>query len=170
MGAKLSDDVCKNLGDLTQQTASLFKGRLPNAELVADLQQDVSLSVISVLKSKNIDDIQGYLYRTARNLVVDFQRRQSRAERFVESIDTTRSGVDETTPLQILLLEEKIQHLHSAIRELPPRCREVLLLRHFDRLSNTQIARELGISTSMVEKHLLKAFKHCANRLRDLYP
>lgn len=47
--------------------------------------------------------------------------------------------------------------VYDAINNLPPRCREVFVLRRFHDLSPDDIAKRLGISRNMVEKHLRSA-------------
>ena len=44
---------------------------------------------------------------------------------------------------------------------------EAVVLRRFDDLSQEEVARRMGISRSMVEKHLRLALVHCTRRLRE---
>jgi RNA polymerase sigma factor (sigma-70 family) len=45
------------------------------------------------------------------------------------------------------------------IRGLPPRCRDAFLLHRFGDLTYRQIAERLGVSVSMVEKHIAEALR-----------
>jgi RNA polymerase sigma-70 factor (ECF subfamily) len=47
----------------------------------------------------------------------------------------------------------------AAIRALPPRTRDAFLLNRFDNLTYRQIAQRLGVSVSMVEKHIAEALR-----------
>jgi RNA polymerase sigma-70 factor (ECF subfamily) len=51
--------------------------------------------------------------------------------------------------------------LAAAIAELPPRCREILVLRKFENLSHREIAQRLGIAEHTVEAQLTKALHRC---------
>ena len=62
---------------------------------------------------------------------------------------------------------ERLAILAGAVEELPPRCREVFMLRKVEGLDQAEIARRLGISRNMVEKHLRKALLVCAARLKE---
>jgi RNA polymerase sigma factor (sigma-70 family) len=51
--------------------------------------------------------------------------------------------------------------LAAAIADLPPRCREILVLRKFENLSHREIGQRLGISEHTVEAQLTKAVRRC---------
>ena len=50
---------------------------------------------------------------------------------------------------------------------MPPRRRDVFVLYRFAGLTQAEIAGRLGISTSMVERHLMKAMAECRRRLQS---
>ena len=52
---------------------------------------------------------------------------------------------------------------------LPERCRQAFLLHRVSGLSYNDIARELGVSVSSVEKYILQALKHCRRELSAYY-
>lgn len=57
------------------------------------------------------------------------------------------------------MAREELAGVSEAIRALPPRCRDAFLLHRFENLSYSQIAERLGVSVSMVEKHLAEALR-----------
>jgi RNA polymerase sigma-70 factor (ECF subfamily) len=60
---------------------------------------------------------------------------------------------------------QELELLTVALRELPERMRHVFVLARFENLPHTQIAHQLRISVSAVEKNLVKAIAHLAIRL-----
>ena len=51
--------------------------------------------------------------------------------------------------------------IYAAIDELPLKCRQAFLLHRNSGLSYSDIALELDVSVSSVEKYILQALKHC---------
>jgi RNA polymerase sigma-70 factor (ECF subfamily) len=69
-----------------------------------------------------------------------------------------------TTPTQAALAAEMRQQVEEALDTMNPADREVLVLRHFEELSNAETATELGIDTSAASKRYVRAL----DRLRDV--
>jgi RNA polymerase sigma-70 factor (ECF subfamily) len=62
-----------------------------------------------------------------------------------------------STPSQHLSREELARHVREAMSRLPEPDREVLLLRHFEGLSNPEVAALLGLSPGAVSKRYGRA-------------
>ena len=60
-------------------------------------------------------------------------------------------------PDVVCAAQERLQHMRSGLANLSPRQREVFLLNRVEGYSFAQIAQQLGLSMSMVEKHAAKA-------------
>ena len=58
-------------------------------------------------------------------------------------------------------------HILAAVRELPPRQREVLVLRYFADLSEAQIAEALGVAPGSVKAHAHRALAALRARMED---
>lgn len=69
-----------------------------------------------------------------------------------------------------LLYEELEQQIKSVIDNLPERCREVFVLSRFENLKNREIAEQLRISTTAVEKQIAKALDIFARHFKEKYP
>ena len=96
-----------------------------------------------------------YLFRIARNLLIDAARRNAVVSfDFVADLDSLQS--DSSTERGITARDE-LRHLQRIIDTLPLQCRRVFILRRIRERSLGDIADELGLSVSTVEKHLAKA-------------
>lgn len=62
-----------------------------------------------------------------------------------------------TTPSQILMKQEQLDQLKQILSEMDELDREVLALRHFEHLSNNQIAESLGISVTAASNRYVRA-------------
>jgi RNA polymerase sigma-70 factor, ECF subfamily len=70
---------------------------------------------------------------------------------------------DFTSPSQAAQRAEIMENLREAIDRLDPTDREVLALRHFEELSNQEVAALLGIQTAAASKRYVRAIE----RLKD---
>jgi len=69
-----------------------------------------------------------------------------------------------------LLYDELQEQIKKVIDSLPKRCREVFIMSRFNELKNREIAGELQISTTAVEKHITKALSIFSRYFKDRYP
>jgi RNA polymerase sigma factor (sigma-70 family) len=56
----------------------------------------------------------------------------------------------------------ELEVLADAVRALPDRCRQVIMLRYLDGLAYKEIAVQLGISAETVKVHMAKGMRRCA--------
>jgi RNA polymerase sigma-70 factor (ECF subfamily) len=66
---------------------------------------------------------------------------------------------DFTSPSQAAQRAEIMEHLRAAIDRLDPIDREVLALRHFEELSNREVAALVGIHTAAASKRYVRALE-----------
>jgi RNA polymerase sigma factor (sigma-70 family) len=107
------------------------------------------------------------LFAIARNAVRDFIQGKRRAV-LIPMTETERIDVlegDEDV-VEFVCRKQELALLAEAIRALPERCREVLLLRKIKGLSQKEIAQLLGIAEHTVEALAAKGTRRCAEFLR----
>lgn len=144
-----------------------FRLRTGSQNDAKDLTQDA----FAKLSATDLDQVHApgpFLYATATNLLRD--RARSRLAR--EAALTGQADFDrliDPGPLaeRALAGKEQLAVLETALLELPPKCRAVLVLYRYDEMSHRAIADRLGISVSMVEKYLKRALDHCRRRLSE---
>jgi RNA polymerase sigma factor (sigma-70 family) len=148
--------------------------QVSDRDTAADLAQESFVRVLSAQSSGRVVlDMRALLYRTARNLVIDQHRRNEvRQHDHLDAIpeDQQPPAPQHLQPEEALASQQVIRAYVVTIEALPARCREAFVLHIFDELSHAQIARHMGISVSMVEKHVVRgmvACKLCERRLRE---
>ena len=55
--------------------------------------------------------------------------------------------------------------MQAALDDLPPRCRQVVVLRKIDGLSQKEVARQMGVTTETVENQVAKGMRLLAQAL-----
>lgn len=114
--------------------------------------------------------LDAYVYRVTRNLSLNHVRRRAIEERWRVGEATGRAAAcvehtaRPTVAEQELAAGERVAAIVRALDTLPPRQREVMLLRWRDGRSQEEIATRLGISKNTLEIHVTRAHK----RLRKL--
>ncbi len=109
-----------------------------------------------------------FLYKVARNLAIDALRRQT-----VSPIEAhpDLAGLNvashQASPVESACTHDERELLLEAIESLPPRCREVVILRKLHGLSPQEIAERLGISEGTVHIHGAKGVRRCEEFLRQ---
>jgi len=140
--------------------------RLGSAGAASDVVHDTYLRLQGLGAVPDLDNPRAYLYRVADNIALDRLRRDGRRDRRFASGDLLADlPSDAPTAEESMAREQRLRLLARAIDELPARRREVFLLHKIDGLSHGEVARRLGISRSMVEKHVMRALAHCRDRL-----
>lgn len=104
----------------------------------------------------------------ADNLALDHIRGQRSRGHYFAQEETFDSADEAPSPESTVDYRQRLARLEQAVSELPDRQRQVFLMHKFDGMSHAEIAAELGITRSAVEKLVMKALAHCRDRLGDL--
>lgn len=135
--------------------------------IAEELLHDVFLRLSRMPTLEGIKQPRSFLMKIASNLALDYLRHQKiRAENNPDAYVPETAG-PESEQLDELLKERRVSQLKAAIRELPPRTREALMLAKFREMTLKEVAREMEISQTMVEKHLKTAIEKCRITLKS---
>jgi RNA polymerase sigma-70 factor (ECF subfamily) len=140
-------------------------GSEPAAE---DVAQSLYLKVQRVQDDPPIMNKRAFLNRLATNLATDWLRAEKRHDALFEVIDPAPEVACEAPLIDRQMLDrEQLERLMAGVEELTPRCRQVFLMRKFEELQVNEIARRLGITRSMVARHMENALRHLFARVQD---
>jgi RNA polymerase sigma-70 factor (ECF subfamily) len=139
-----------------------LRRRLACSDAAADLAQEAFLRLMRSADAPNALDARAYLFRTAANLAIDYQRNR-RHHVTGEGADAALADIADPhpSPEKLALSREEWQVLLRAIADLPPRGRQVFLLHKEAGLSHAAISQRLGISRNTVVVHMMRALAHC---------
>lgn len=142
-------------------------GTAPLLADVDDLVQESYLRLLRMRETGQIRSVKAALFAIARNAVRDALRRKMiNREVSVTEIDALPVSDETADPLDALSRQQEQRLLAEAIKALPERCREVLLLRKIHGVSQREIALRLGISENTVESLVSRGVRRCGKYLR----
>jgi RNA polymerase sigma-70 factor (ECF subfamily) len=137
-----------------------------------DVEDVVQESYLRMWKAQAIQPIQSaknFLFTVARRLAIDGLRRNKISpvvalpDFALLLVMDSRSGVAETA-----CTNDELALLAQAIHALPIRCREVMVLRQIQGVSQKEIARRLGVSELTVQTHVVQGLRRIEAFFRAL--
>lgn len=157
-----------------KRTYRLVQRFVTNPEDASDLTQDAFIRAYQGLSDfKSQCQFYSWLYRITVNICIDFLRKQARSEVLLyESEDAEEDAIASIadphaeSPAKAAENKELRAHIRKAIRRLPPKQRQIFVLRHRDGLSLKDIAATVGRSDGTVKAHLLHANRNLRKFLR----
>lgn len=140
-----------------------FVMRIIHAENdVDDVVQEAFIRAYKTEADTDIRQPKSYLFRVAKHVALNqIRQKVNRPTDFIEGSDPPNALVEEWTPEDEVLAQERLGIHCTAVAALPPKRRKVYLMRKVYGMSHKSIAESLGITVSTVEAHLAKAFKEC---------
>lgn len=138
-----------------------FRRRTSDQDEIEDLVQDVFLRIAARRSSEVIENVAGYVFQIAASVIADRHRRRAvrHADAHVE-FDTERHGDVDFDAVRILVARQSLRKAIAALHTLPERTRTIFVLRRVEGHAYRDIAVQLGISVSAVEKHMVRAVNH----------
>ena len=144
-----------------------IRRRVPDPRDAEDVLQDVFIKLVEANRLlMPIEHVTGWLFRVARNRIIDLFR-TSRSDEPLDLDDLLPSldaGPDAEYVRGVLLDE-----LDLALDELPEEQREVFVAHEFEGKSFKEIAAETGVNVNTLLSRKRYAVLHLRERLRDLY-
>lgn len=149
---------------------SYLRRSFPTArEDVDDVVQESYLRVWKAQATHPIQSAKNFLFTVARRLAIDGLRRNKISplvaipDLAVLPVMDSRPGVAETA-----CTNDELALLAQAIHALPARCREVMVLRQIQGVSQKEIARTLGVSELTVQTHVVQGLRRIEAFFRAL--
>ncbi len=135
----------------------------------ADMAHDTFIKVM--LATPDILDIKeprAYLTTVAGRLIIDQNRRQKIEQAYLENW-VVLHGEYAVAPSTEQLVEviDLLTEISELLAGLPEKPRQAFLLNRLEGKKYSEIAKELGVSVSMVKKYMARALLHCCTALDD---
>jgi RNA polymerase sigma factor (sigma-70 family) len=134
---------------------SRLRRLLPASQDIDDMVAEVLTRAFATESWRNVTAGRAYLFTIARNLVIDNARRDKIVS-FETIADLDLLNAESNAESQ-LIARDALRCMQTIIEQLPGQCRRAFLLRRIHEKSMAEIAEEMELSVSTVEKHLAKA-------------
>jgi len=135
---------------------------LANRDDAEDILHDVFISFYERIDRVDPDKYSSYLYRSAHNHAINFQKKRGRHVGLSESHISTLASDDESTGEE----EEKNEEIRNALQELKPKEMMVIELKYFQNKSYEEIAEIMGNTSRAVDSLLVRAKKKLRKKMQ----
>lgn len=147
-----------------------LKFRLNDATEAHDVAQAAFLRLWERRNTLHTEALEALLFVTARNIANDLLRNRSRNQgwlkTYAENTDEPPDTLD--SPERILVARQNLKIIKKILAELPENCRSAFIRYKFDGHEYERIAHDMGVSQSMVRKHVLRATSYCSVRFSEM--
>jgi RNA polymerase sigma-70 factor (ECF subfamily) len=131
---------------------------------IVDLRQEVYARVCEAAGTAQPINTKAFVFATARNLLID-RMRHARVVPLEVAVDLDGWAVtvDEVTPDRHVTARDELRRLQAGLDQLPARCREVVVLRKIEGLSQREVAARMGIREDTVERQTAHGMRALAD-------
>jgi len=134
---------------------------------IEDIVQETYVRICEISHDEPINNPRSFMYRIVKNLALDHVKRAE--NRLSISLDDgwntdiqdliEQAGDDPT--FNTVASKQEFELFCKAVRHLPIQCRRVFVMKKVYGYSQKEIAADLNISESTVEKHIAFGIKRC---------
>jgi len=157
-----------------EDLARFCRARLGGASSdIDDVLQDIYLKVAALDPSIQPDNPRAFLFRLTSNLLMDRWRSGQRAvhrdsewRRLNHEVGASEDLEGAPSAEAVVAGRERLACLVAALETLPSKTQTVFRLHKFEGVSYADVAAQLGISRSSVEKHMMDALRVLARKVQ----
>ncbi|OAN66728.1 RNA polymerase sigma factor [Sphingomonas sp. TDK1] len=149
-----------------------FARRVGDAE-AEEIVQEIFVRIAGLPEPEEVRTPAGYLYRLGNNLMLDrLRQNRARAARDHAWRDSHHviapSGEDVSDTVaadEALIARDQVRRMEAALAELPEGVQRSFRLHKLEGLSHAEVAERMGVSRSLIEKHMMRALRHLMTKL-----
>jgi len=135
-----------------------------SADDANDLAQEAFLRMHKFQQSQELDNAKAFLFTTVNNLAIDQLRRTKLHDKYLlaESLPENTKDDDfrsSPSPERTVAAKQELDQIYALVEQMPTKVKAAFLLHRDQGLRYSQIAAEMGVSSSMVEKYITEALK-----------
>jgi RNA polymerase sigma factor (sigma-70 family) len=151
---------CGEILPLEAALSRFLRRNWRNPSEVPDLRQEIYVRLLAGARKGLPLQAKAYLFTTARNHLIDAAKR-ARIISFelVVDLGALPEAMETITPERNVSAREELRRLQEGLDNLPPRCREAVVLRRIEGLSQRETAQRMGVKEDIIERHTLQGMR-----------
>ncbi len=165
---EIKDIFMKSYEDHSDAILRYCHFQTSNREVAVDMVQDTFMKTWGYLSDgKDIDNIKAFLYKVAKNLIIDYRRKKKTYS--LDAITETGvefSGEDE---IEVTELEFDKKFVIGKLDELDEEAREMLTMRYVNELSIKEISEATGMTPNNVSVKIHRSIDKLKKVMREYY-
>lgn len=135
----------------------LLRRRGHSREDAEDLIQDAFLSLHSYCQKAEVRSTEGFLVRAVLNRSISLNRDQHRDRYVDEPLDVLPLTDQGPAPEEVISADQRLERITRALESVGPRTRDMFLMHRLWGFSYPEIAKQLGVTVSAVERRIARA-------------
>ncbi|RYY03634.1 MAG: sigma-70 family RNA polymerase sigma factor [Gammaproteobacteria bacterium] len=114
-----------------------------------------------------VENPRAFLYTTSYNIAIDLKRHNQVQHKYTQAVvDNDSEIVEALGPEREVEGKQRLGIISRALWGMPKKRRQLLMMSRFDGLSYAEIARQVGLSETVVRKHVSNALADCHKALQ----
>lgn len=162
------DEIQALFQNHNEELVRYLTSRLKSHDEAVEVAQEAYVRLLRLDDTSTIGFLRAFLFRTATNIAIDRIRRKGLAQAYVDQ--EAPPQVNEMfgfTPERSIAAKQSLERVLECVSALPEKCRFAFVEYKFRNRSYDDIAAEMGLTSSMVRKYVLRALVHCADKMAD---
>lgn len=170
-------DFVENLISSHSTTLVRFLARRMNSrEDAEDIAQAAFIRLYTLDDPSKLCNAKAFLFQVAANMSIDQLRRKVLHQNYLEREGAkapSDGAMSVSAPVENISLEREMEakqtlkFIYQSLEGLPQNPRQAFILNRAKGLTYGEIAQQMGVSVSSVEKYILEALKHLRSALAD---
>lgn len=156
-------DLITNYNELVDQIFRFIYLKTSNRETAEDLTSDCFMSAVKYMQDNRVENVRAFLYKIARNKVIDHYREKGRIV-YSDEVVMAHEGTDDHDSF---INRQDARMASEAMKHLDDSDREILTMRYIEDLPMAEIGKILGKNTVAIRVQIFRALRKMRTILND---
>lgn len=153
------DDLMTNYNELVDQIFRFIYLKTNKKEVAEDITQECFLSTIKYLGENEVQNMRAFLFKTARNKVIDYYRQKNR----VIYSDEAVLANEKISSHDDVMVKQDAKMVAEKLNLLGEEDRDVLMMRYLEDLDIKDIAEAIGKNQMATRVQIFRALRKMKN-------